>query len=173
MKQSQFTLCHGDFHASNSFLQCDKNYENWRPWFVDYSEMSIGVGPSGIVLFCSVFFFFFFSFFSILIFMYLDLAQMVISDLKPAFWKAHHEELLKFYWDELNVPGYSFEKCKEDFIVIGFERWIWMYAAICGMPQIPPVLIDYLEGQLVAFVDLYPRLKDDYLTVKSLGLFTA
>jgi hypothetical protein len=88
-----------------------------------------------------------------------DLAQMIISDVKPELFKAHSKHLVRLYWDHLvkhGVPesSYPFEACWRSFCRGGVERWIWLFTVLASM-SLPPKAIQYFHDQLLAFIDAH------------------
>ena len=146
-----WTLCHGDFHASNmiwrlgpadgaSVIGCPVRMYDW-------SE----VGPWEPTT---------------------DLAQMAISDVPIAVLAEHARPLVRRYWQRLleasaatphragAVDGpqpvteadYPFERCFDAFARGGIERWIWLFAVLSNMPGLPDSAVQYFHDQLHGFV---------------------
>lgn len=121
-----FTLCHGDFHAANMYLR-----ENGDVVMFDWSE----VGPWEPTT---------------------DLAQMVISDIKPEIFIQHSKTLVKKYWDFLVANGvsatdYPFELCWKRFCHGGAERWIWVFSLL--YQYVPGHALEYFHNQLLLFIE--------------------
>jgi len=128
-----FTLCHGDFHASNMMWMNDTSSVR----LFDWSE--IGLREPGC-----------------------DLGQTIISDVRPEVWKNGEDiKLLKIYWEKLvsmGVPAdeFTFEKCVEGYERSTIEYWFWMFIILHNFP-IPPSLLQYFHDQLLAFIEEHPR----------------
>lgn len=148
-----FTLCHGDFHAANMSLQrldasadpssmsTGEFREKHRLVMYDWSE----VGPWEPTT---------------------DLAQTLISDVKPHIFKEHAEALVRSYWERLVEKGvsaeqYPFETCWESFCRGGAERWIWVFS-VMGIFPVPPVAMQYFHDQLLAFITAFGSGKTFY-----------
>lgn len=139
-----WTLCHGDFHAGNMFLlpsnqspstEKREGEEGDNLVLFDWSE----VGPWEPTT---------------------DLAQTIISDVKPSLFVKHSEELVKFYWTELIRSGvseseYSWQTCWAAFCRGGPERWIWVFSIIASLPVMPDMGIQYFHDQLLAFIEAF------------------
>jgi len=130
-----WTLCHGDFHASNLFLlnSAAAGEEEGGLVLFDWTE----VGPWEPTT---------------------DLAQTVISDVKAELFVTHTRPLVRKYWERLLVLGvtaesYPFEMCWESFCHGGVERWLWIFSVLCGMPHIPAQATQYFHDQLLAFIE--------------------
>ncbi|KAG5176420.1 hypothetical protein JKP88DRAFT_334990 [Tribonema minus] len=139
--RTPFTLCHGDFHAANMIFLKD-NGASTSPlststssggelFAVDWSEVGPWEGTT-------------------------DLAQMVISDVKPSVFEPHASALVRAYWQALVAEGvskesYSFGDCWEAFCRGGMERWLWLFAVISALPNIPHSAVQYFHDQLLAF----------------------
>lgn len=129
-----FTLCHGDFHASNMFLVRDPVSKQEAPVWFDWSE----VGPWEPTT---------------------DLAQMIISDTKVDLFTAHSKAMVRHYWDILISHGisdkeYPWEHCWQSFCRGGAERWIWMLCALLDFP-LPPVALQYFHDQVLHFIKVH------------------
>lgn len=140
-----FTLCHGDFHAANMILSAPPVAEASNGDIVparvcdvimfDWSE----VGPwEGTY----------------------DLAQMIVSDVRPAVFKACSRNAVRAYWEALTAPGpgavdpasYSFDACWSSFCRGGAERWIWSFPLLASMP-LPGAIIQHFHNQLLEFIE--------------------
>ena len=136
-----FTLCHGDFHASNMII----NVESGDITMLDWSEIGVW-NPTT------------------------DLAQTMISDLNPELF-VHSKDMVKKYWDELIRNGISesefpFEKCWQSFCKNGPERWIWFLIILAQMPALSDVGIKYFHDQLLSFIEAHGDY--EYYILKSL-----
>lgn len=132
IKSTSFTLCHGDFHAANMFLYRKEGSEADIPLWFDWSE----VGPYEPTS---------------------DLAQMIISDIKPEVFIAHSKDLVRAYYDTLIKNGvsaqeYSWQTCWNGFCRGGVERWIWGFSHLADFP-LPANCIQYFHDQLLAFIN--------------------
>lgn len=131
IKTMNFTLTHGDFHASNMFLLRDESSEVDRPVMFDWSE----VGPWEPTT---------------------DLGQMLISDVKPAIFNAHSKALLRKYWQTLLEHGvsekeYPWDVCWNSFCRGSAERWIFLFCVLTSFPLGAPA-IQYFHDQLLSFI---------------------
>lgn len=142
-----FTLCHGDFHAANMFLRPHTGNSGADGTVVptpssavvlfDWSE----VGPWEPTA---------------------DLAQTVISDVRPALFTRHSRACVRAYWDTLvthpthpvDPTAYPFTACWSAFCRGGPERWIWVFAMIASFP-VPTAAVQYFHDQLLAFIDAH------------------
>ena len=139
-----WTLCHGDFHASNMFLRggadrekdaagCVETFPDDVTLF-DWSE----VGPWENTV---------------------DLAQTIISDVRAEVFKEHSRDVVRAYWERLTRTGsavsrndYPFEKCWASFCRSGPERWIWVFSMLASFPGIPSAAVQYFHNQLLEFI---------------------
>lgn len=140
------TLTHGDFHASNALWQPPPaapdgsmpppaaDGDDGTLFMVDWAE--VGVWEP-----CT------------------ELAQAMISDVRPAVRRAHEDALLALYVDRLRTaPG---SRVPADFTVDaarvlyargGPERWVFFIAILAVMP-LPDAAVKYFADQFLAFVD--------------------
>eukprot|EP00761_Pharyngomonas_kirbyi_P010712 gb/GECH01010734.1/.p1 GENE.gb/GECH01010734.1/~~gb/GECH01010734.1/.p1 ORF type:complete len:471 (+),score=91.02 gb/GECH01010734.1/:1-1413(+) len=130
-----FTLCHGDFHAANMLLlnRTPPGKEKDGLVMVDWSE----VGPWEPAA---------------------DLAQTLISDVKPEIFTKNSLQLVQGYWNrliELGVPKeeYPFHVCWESFCRSGVERWIWVLSDMGSYSGVPDPFIQYCHDQMLAFIE--------------------
>ncbi|KAG5189793.1 hypothetical protein JKP88DRAFT_176593 [Tribonema minus] len=139
--RTPYTLCHGDFHAANMIFLKDapssstSTSSGGELFAVDWTEVGPWEGTT-------------------------DLAQMVISDVKPAVFEAHASALVRAYWQTLVAEGvskesYSFSDCWEGFCRGGMERWLWLFAIMSSFFNIPPAAIQYFHDQLLAFSNAF------------------
>ena len=89
-----------------------------------------------------------------------DLAQLLVSDVKPEVFVPHSKALVKTYWDRLVSQGvdpasYPFDTCWTAFCRGGAERWIWLFVVIASFPRIPPVAVQYFHDQTLAFIEAH------------------
>ena len=142
LKTAPFTLCHGDFHASNMFLRVTNgdsaNDSEPRIVMFDWSEVwlvaeyaphlspaQLKVGPWDPTA---------------------DLAQTMISDVRAAVFVKHSKDLIRGYWEHLTRSGvdpvaYPFATCWSSFCQSGAERWIWLFCVLASYPGIPAVAV--------------------------------
>ena len=133
-----FTLCHGDFHASNMYVSVREGADGKEElqWTLyDWSE----VGPWEPMA---------------------DLGQCFISDVHHSLFAQTTRLVVKEYWATLMSNGvseaeYSFDKCWESFCRAGVERWIWLFAILPSFPGIPEAAVQYWHDQLLAFIELH------------------
>ena len=128
-----FTLTHGDYHASNMFLVRKEGANVDTPIMFDWSE----VGPWEPTA---------------------DLGQMLISDVKPEFYK-HTKQLVRKYHQTLIESGVSestfpWDACWNSFCRAGVERWIFMFPILTIFP-IPANGIQYFHDQILAFIEAH------------------
>lgn len=132
LKANPFTLVHGDFHASNLFLYRKEGDDTDIPAWFDWSEVGV-YDPAT------------------------DLAQMLVSDVKPEITAAHSKELVRLYYDTLLKNGisekdYTWQQCWNNFCNGGPERWIWFFCLLAGLP-LPANAIQFFHDQLLAFIN--------------------
>ncbi|EFC49033.1 aminoglycoside phosphotransferase [Naegleria gruberi] len=136
-----FALCHGDFHGSNFLIDvATKKIDA-----LDWTEVGLCTPTT-------------------------DLVQTLISDIKPELFVQHSKELVRLYWEELVKNGvseteYPFEKCWTSFCKDGVERWIWLLTICCEMTQVPDVLLNYFNDQILAFIEAHGDL--EYYVMKT------
>lgn len=136
-----FTLCHGDYHASNMFIYRKPGSTTDIPVWFDWSE----IGPYEPTT---------------------DLAQMLISDVKPEVFTAHSKELVRTYYDALIKNGvsekeYSWQTCWNAFCRGGCERWIWVLCLLTDFP-LPGSAMQYFHDQLLAFINHHCPTEDHF-----------
>ena len=146
-KNIPFTLTHGDFHASNMFVVRDADTDKDRAIWFDWSE----VGPWEPTA---------------------DLAQMFISDVKPAVTKANAKRIVRAYYDELIKNGvsqneYSWETCWNTFCQNGPEKWIWLLPLLLDL-GLPTNAMQYFHDQVFSFIEAFCPNKDAF-EIKSLA----
>eukprot|EP00189_Rhodosorus_marinus_P003457 CAMPEP_0113973248 /NCGR_PEP_ID=MMETSP0011_2-20120614/14177_1 /TAXON_ID=101924 /ORGANISM="Rhodosorus marinus" /LENGTH=352 /DNA_ID=CAMNT_0000990815 /DNA_START=496 /DNA_END=1551 /DNA_ORIENTATION=- /assembly_acc=CAM_ASM_000156 len=130
--KTPFTLCHGDLHAKNLLLTKAGD----QVLHVDWAEVC--VWEPGV-----------------------DLAQMLISDVKPSVFREHSEALVTHYWERLiskaglTEKDYPFEGCWESFCSGGVGKWLWVFAIMAGIPKLPAPLLQYFHDQLLAFIEAF------------------
>lgn len=138
-RRNPFTLCHSDFHASNTFLLRDRLYKEDNAIsddalvLFDWAEVGVWEPTA-------------------------DLAQTIISDVSQVLFRKHIRNLLEKYWRRLIEFGvspdeYSFEMCWKAFLRGGVERWIGLFAYLTSLP-ISGKAIQYFHDQLLAFIEL-------------------
>jgi hypothetical protein len=138
-----FALTHGDFHAANAL---------WRPparaagaaedaspgslFLVDWSEAGVWEPLT-------------------------DVGQAMISDVSVEVRRKHERALLRAYWERLTggpatratAAGLPFERCWELYARHSPERWIFMFALLASMPNLPDSATTYFHDQLLAFIN--------------------
>ena len=127
LKARPFTMCHGDFHASNMIMT------NGKPVVFDWSE----VGPSrpaGDAAQMAI----------------SDLPARLFPKIKDLLRKTYWEPLVAH---ERVGDSYSFEECWNDFCLDGLQRWIWVYGILADM-QLPAHAMQYHQEQMLAFLAL-------------------
>ncbi|KAF0978157.1 hypothetical protein FDP41_002672 [Naegleria fowleri] len=127
--EEPFALCHGDFHASNMFV----NVETLELSLFDWSEVGIWNPVT-------------------------DLAQTLISDVNPDIVAKHSKRLLRVYYDELircgaDLTDFSFEDCWNCFCKNGPERWIWLFSVLASLSFIPEKAVKYWHDHLLSFIE--------------------
>lgn len=138
-RRNPFTLCHSDFHASNTFLLRDRlrkdddTISDEALVLFDWSEVGVWEPTA-------------------------DLAQTLVSDVSPVLFRKHSRELVDKYWRRLVELGvssteYPFETCWRTFLRGGVERWIGLFAYLTSLP-IPGKALQYFHDQLLAFIEL-------------------
>ena len=145
IRSAPFTLCHGDFHASNMFLR-----EDGAIVMFDWSEVGPFEPTSTSFFYCII---------SIITRVPADLAQTLISDVKPAIFREHSRALVRAYWERLVSKGvsaeaYPFETCWEGFCG-GVERWLWMLPLLAVWPGLPDKAVMYFHDQVLAFIEAH------------------
>ena len=152
LKNTPYTLTHGDFHASNmlihlqssSLLTADVLLTGLK--LFDWSE----VGPWEPVT---------------------DLAQTVISDVPKELFN-QVEDCLRAYHvrlRELGVEDYSWKECCCRFGESGMERWIWVLGVMSSLFDITTTgLGQYFIDQMNAFrLEFCPS--QEYFVLKTAG----
>jgi hypothetical protein len=138
-----FALTHGDFHAANAL---------WRPpagaagaagdagpgslFLVDWSKAGVWEPLT-------------------------DLGQAMISDVSVVVRRKHERALLRAYWERLTggpatratAAALPFERCWELYARHSPERWIYMFALLASMPNLPHAATTYFHDQLLAFIN--------------------
>jgi len=137
-----FTICHGDFHASNMYWCKDAPHLK----FFDWTEF----GPWEP---CA------------------DLGQTIISDVKPSDWVGKDVGILREYWEKLTSLGvsaeeFTFEKCLEGYERAPMERWVWSFGLMFEF-DVPDSLMQYFHDQMKAFMDNHSP--HDFYIVKPIG----
>lgn len=123
LKETPFTLTHGDYHAANMMVKDDKALK-----VLDWSE----VGPWEPTT---------------------DLAQTIISDVPATLFPHVEGILRKDYYDCLisnHYISYDWEDCRRRFGQSGMERWIWVLGVMELFPC-PDRLYQYFIDQMEAF----------------------
>jgi thiamine kinase-like enzyme len=134
-----FTLCHGDFHASNT-LWCPPNDKSptSRVYLIDWSEVGV---------FCP----------------FTELAQFIVSHITVADRRAHEREIFERYYNHLVEKGvdskvFPLEDCWKRYQIGGIERWLLMLILLAGISiQYPQALSDdhiaWFYNQVSTFVE--------------------
>jgi hypothetical protein len=83
---------------------------------------------------------------------------MFISDVKPELRRVDEVELIKRYWNRLIENGvsareYPFEKCWNAYECRSIECWIWVFAYLSGLDDLPTKAIQYFHDQLLCFIE--------------------
>ena len=120
VKDSQWTLCHGDFWPGNVMWMTNEDEgcvtrekRSSSPIrFIDWEMVGVGSGPQ-------------------------DLGQYVISNMDPGERRQCERHLVEAYYKELMeysrqhdegttaLSSYTWDECWYEYRVGGFERWIW------------------------------------------------
>eukprot|EP00004_Rigifila_ramosa_P028178 TRINITY_DN947_c0_g1_i2.p2 TRINITY_DN947_c0_g1~~TRINITY_DN947_c0_g1_i2.p2 ORF type:complete len:256 (-),score=57.72 TRINITY_DN947_c0_g1_i2:56-823(-) len=131
-RTTPWTLCHGDFHASNMHLY-PAAAGPARLVVYDWSE----VGPWEPMT---------------------DIAQLFISDVRLSSLAAGAgERAIEAYHAELCAQGvgdYPLAQCKADF-ARGVERWLFLFPLLASL-GLPEALVDYFQAQIMAFAGEFP-----------------
>jgi len=134
-----YTLCHGDFHASNT-LWCPASAKDPRPraYLIDWSEVGV---------FCP----------------FTELAQFVVSHVSVADRRAHEREIFERYYQRLVKQGvdgkvFPLETCWEKYKLGGIERWLLMLVLLANISiDAPQALSDdhiaWFYNQVATFVE--------------------
>lgn len=144
IKNTPFTLVHGDFHPGNLMYRPSDD----SIILLDWEYCGLGSGPQ-------------------------DLAQFMISHVNRETRKEIETELLVKYYDCLTSVGdtrvdkseYTFEMCRREYIFGGAERWFWLLAFLLNT-QMPPVAKQYFHDIVARFVNDY----SDELTTATIGM---
>jgi len=123
------TLIHGDFHAQNMFW----DQENKAVKLVDWSEAAIWYPGA-------------------------EIAQMFISDIRPALRRELEGKLLDLYWAsyvrESKALGNRIQFGKDKFLLsyaqAGLEKWLWLLSVLAGA-GLPPNGVQYFHDQVLEF----------------------
>lgn len=140
-----YTLCHGDFHASNMLYRHDTNHVV----LVDWSETGLWEPMC-------------------------DIGQIMISDVKPDLRRQHEKDLVRGYWDKLIASGkvsasdYPWEQCWTAYETYPVERWLLMVCLLASM-NLPPVAVQYFHDQVYEFIKDHP-VGDWYLLAPAIDL---
>ena len=123
MNSRPTTLVHGDFQASNVFLD---EFEQ-KIFMIDFSEVGVGDPFS-------------------------DLVQYVISDIPPHQRHCYEMKVLEAYWTRLTSTGvdaaeFPFTRCVELYKT-AIDRWLWTFP-IMAMFDYKPV---YVHAEIGASV---------------------
>jgi hypothetical protein len=137
-RQVPFTLCHGDFHASNMYVSLQDGKDGQpeiKLCLYDWSEF----GPWEP---CT------------------DLAQSFVSDIPRTLFAELAQPVLRQYWETLISQGvsatdFSFEQCWDGFCRGGAERWLFLFPLLASFPQMPPAAVQYFHDQLLAFIETF------------------
>jgi hypothetical protein len=135
----EFTLVHGDFHASNMMMLIpstsgEEGKESTKKLFMyDWSEVGVSIGGGEC-----------------------DLAQMMISDVNPAITASRGRDLIHRYFLQLQSTARekiatTEEQCYRRFCR-GVDRWLWFYCVMMNMPQMPVPLMNYFHDQIEHFI---------------------
>ena len=136
LHSTPFSLTHGDFHSGNMIWKTNLCQNSSSLYLVDWSEVGIWQPMA-------------------------DLAQMVISDVKPELWKSIGKSCLKDYYNCLLEKGkiynsninLSFDECVNYFYTGGIERWIFINCILFSMP-LEPSVHQYFHDQLLHYIEL-------------------
>lgn len=154
-----WTLVHGDFHPANmmfELLQVNQDHaltsddedssSSYLKAFdsnlviLDWELVGIGNGPQ-------------------------DIAQYVISHFSPDFRRSIEVKLIEFYYQQLSAEikryhgeeglesfnqTYSLQKCREEYVSGGVERWIWLLIVLASM--CPDKMVQYFHDQVYEFI---------------------
>jgi len=87
-----------------------------------------------------------------------DLAQTIISDVKPAIFLKHSKEWVRAYWERLCTKGispdeYPFSQCWDSYCKAGPEKWIFIFTVMATMAACPVEFSKYFHDQLLAFIE--------------------
>lgn len=167
IKNSHFTLAHGDFHPANMMCTFDNNLletgsltaEDITIRLVDWEVVGVGSGAQ-------------------------DIGQYMMSHMTPAARRQCEDRLLRVYYDTLqttiaarNVDGeggesdgvyapsrgeYTFDMCKTEYIQGGVERWMFLLIILANM--CPDSMQQYFLDQVEAFA------LDHGVTAESVGM---
>jgi len=129
-----FTLCHGDFHASNMLWAGGAK----KPFYlVDWSEVGV---------FCP----------------FTDIAQFLVSNATVELRRKHEKRLFESYHNRLIERGVSpeifpLEVCWENYKAGGIERWLQMFALLASFnldnpKNFPDFAVVWFQNQVQAFI---------------------
>jgi hypothetical protein len=132
LKTMPLMLVHGDFHPGNFMLRQD---DTSKPHMVLIDFEAAGCGWSGPS----------------------ECAQLLISHMDPETRRGCEDRLLRGYYEKLvslvdsDTSGFTFERCKADYVRFGTARWIWLTAVMSGMGM-PGGMMQVFNNQLAAFM---------------------
>lgn len=124
-------VCSGDYHAGNMLYRKSGGATGQRLVIVDWSEC----GPWEPAV---------------------DLAQTIISDVRPEVWRGKDQALVRSYYDRLIRNGvdaekYDWERCWDDYRRTGIEKWVFILCILASYPM-PRVGLAYFVSQVEAFL---------------------
>ncbi|KAG0204088.1 hypothetical protein BGX33_008709 [Mortierella sp. NVP41] len=138
-KSIPFTLTHGDFHSANMILDRSSATEPASICAYDWSKVCIWEPTT-------------------------DLGWGVIIDVPTPVFKTHARVAPKKYWDRLvelrafRPEEYPLETCWRHFLRGGLEKYLWAFGTICSYSAMPPKVVQYLNNQIEAFIELAGRM---------------
>ena len=146
-----FTLCHGDFHASN-VLWCPASETNPkpRPYLIDWSEVGV---------FCP----------------FTELAQFIVSHVLVADRRAHEREIFERYYRRLVEKGvdsnvFPLETCWELYKRGGMERWLQMLILLADISMNYPQALS--DSHIAWFYNQVATFVEDHGTEQTLKSFS-
>jgi hypothetical protein len=145
LSEGQWTLIHGDFHPANMLLKLAAE-EGAKAAGEDMGKAAAAVAEQLVLLDWEV---------VGVGFGARELAQYLISHVAPESRRTFEDDALRAYYNELQLVGgeklasYSFEACKQDYVLGGLGRWIWLLLLLTTM--CPPPMTQYFHDQVLAF----------------------
>eukprot|EP01132_Coremiostelium_polycephalum_P004980 gene4980-6201_t len=128
-----FTLCHSDFHAGNILYPKHKSESSTHPFYlVDWQEIGV-FNP------------------------FIDIPQILISNVTTEFRRQHEEHLFRLYWNTLTESGkvskelFPYEQCFLWYKIGGIDRWLQMLALLVNL--IPDNALEYFHEKVASFID--------------------
>eukprot|EP01064_Diplonema_japonicum_P025851 TRINITY_DN37285_c0_g1_i1.p1 TRINITY_DN37285_c0_g1~~TRINITY_DN37285_c0_g1_i1.p1 ORF type:complete len:411 (+),score=67.78 TRINITY_DN37285_c0_g1_i1:34-1266(+) len=146
VNKGPYTLCHGDWHASNMFMSrdgelrvCDWcNVSAWNPLR--------------------------------------DLSQFFLSDVDLDRHASSLPDLVRVYYTTLresgaDLTGYSYDACWSDFVFYAVSRWVYALPVMDCLPGVSDSLMQYFNKQLTTFIEAHCEEESHVFPIMPVGGF--